>query len=147
MTPASTAKPLNGVRALIVDDEQEVCTLVTLTLESFGAKPEAVSSAKEAVERLLRHEPDERFDVLIADIAMPKEDGYALLRKIRALLPENNGNIPAVALTGYANSDHRMRALEAGFQTYLVKPVDPDELVVAIQGLIKSIDQGRIAEA
>ena len=146
-TPAGAAKPLSGVRTLIVDDEQEVRTLLTLTLESLGAKTEAVSSAKEAVERLLRQEPRERFDVLIADIVMPQEDGYTLMRKVRALSAEKGGNIPAIALTAYGATEHRMRALETGFQTCAVKPVDPDELVVAIQGLIKAIDQRRIAEA
>ena len=146
-TPAGGARPLSGVRTLIVDDEQEVRTLLTLTLESLGAKTEAVSSAKEAVERLLRQEPRERFDVLIADIVMPQEDGYTLMRKVRALSAEKGGNIPAIALTAFGATEHRMRALETGFQTCAVKPVDPDELVVAIQGLIKAIDQRRIAEA
>jgi CheY-like chemotaxis protein len=133
-------KSLKGVRALVVDDEQEVRILLTLTLEQYGANTEAVSSGKEALEALTSREPDEQFHVLICDIGMPDEDGYTVIRKVRSLPAEKGGAVPAIALTGYGSVQHRMRALEAGFQTYAVKPVDPDELVVGIKGLIRDID-------
>jgi len=136
----SSIKSLDGVRALVVDDEQEVRTLLTLTLESFGAKVEAVSCANDALAALASQELDRQFNVIISDIGMPEEDGYTLMRKIRALPVEKGGAIPAIALTAYGSIQHRMRALEAGFQTYAVKPVDPDELVVAIRSLIREVD-------
>jgi PAS domain S-box-containing protein len=133
------AKSLAGVRALIVDDEQEVRDLLALTLESYGAKVQSVSSGREALELLSAEKQSEAFDVLISDIGMPDEDGYALMRKVRALPPNKGGTIPAIALTAYGNLEHRLRALAAGFQTYAVKPVEPDELVFGIQSIIRGL--------
>jgi CheY-like chemotaxis protein len=81
------------------------------------------------------------FGRMISDIGMPDEDGYTLMQKVRAMPAVGGGAIPAIALTAYGNIEHRMRALEAGFQTYAVKPVEPNELVAAIQGLLKGFDQ------
>jgi PAS domain S-box-containing protein len=134
------AKPLNGVLALVVDDEQEVRDLLTLTLKSYGAKVQAVSSGKEALEILSAQKPGEAFDVLISDIGMPDEDGYSLIRKVRALSPDKGGTIPAIAVTAYGSFEHRMRALDAGFQTYAVKPVETDELVADILSVIRGRD-------
>jgi CheY-like chemotaxis protein len=128
---------LAGVHALVVDDQEDVRTLLTITLESYGAKVEVASSGKEALELLTRQTPADPFDVLVCDIAMPDEDGYAVLRKVRALPPDKGGDIPAIALTAYGRPEYHKRALEAGFQTYVVKPVKPDELVEVIQGVIK----------
>jgi PAS domain S-box-containing protein len=134
------AKSLAGVRALIVDDEEEARNLLTLILQNYGAEALAVSSGQEALELLARQTPDERFDVLICDIGMPKEDGYAVVRKAREAPPDKGGAIPAVALTAYGRAEDRLRALTAGFQMHVTKPVDPDELSVVILSLLKRGD-------
>jgi CheY-like chemotaxis protein len=131
---------LAGVRALIVDDEEEARMLLTLMLQNYGAVAVAVSSGKEALEQLARQTSDERFDVLICDIGMPKEDGYAVMRKARESPPDKGGAIPAVALTAYGRAEDRLRALKAGFQMHVTKPVDPDELSVVILSLLKRGD-------
>jgi PAS domain S-box-containing protein len=120
---------LADVRVLVVDDEQEVRTLLTLTLETYGAKVQAASSGKEAIELLFRQTGDEQFDVLICDIAMPDQDGYAVMRQVRALPPDKGGDIPAIALTAYGRPEYHVRILKAGFQMHAVKPVKPDELI------------------
>ena len=125
------------MNVLVVDDEEDVRTLLTLTLESYGAKARSACSGKDALELLTGERPNHRFDVLTCDIAMPDEDGYAVLGKIRALPPEKGGNIPAIALTAFGGSEYRVRALEAGFYAYAAKPVKPDELVRIIQGVVK----------
>ncbi len=78
---------------------------------------------------------DERFDVLVSDIGMPEEDGYALIRRVRALTAERGGAIPAVALTAYARSEDRMKAVMAGFQMHVTKPVEPAELLTMVASL------------
>jgi CheY-like chemotaxis protein len=128
---------LTGVHILVVDDQEDVRTLLTITLESYGAKVRVASSGKEALELLIRQTQADAFDVLVCDIAMPDEDGYAVLRNVRALSPDKGGDIPAIALTAYGRPEYHKRALEAGFHTYVVKPVKPDELVDIIQGVIK----------
>jgi CheY-like chemotaxis protein len=137
------AQPLAGVRVLIVDDEEDVRELLTLTLQGYGAEVETVGCAKEALERLSRQKPNVNFDVLICDIGMPDEDGYTLIRKVRALPAEAGGKIPAIALTAYGRAPERVRALEAGFQMHVVKPVEPDELVAVIVSLVKRFDGNR----
>jgi CheY-like chemotaxis protein len=88
-------------------------------------------SAAEALGVLRRWRPD----LLVSDISMPDEDGYALIRKIRALPPEHGGGVPALALSAYARGEDRARALSAGFQGHVSKPIEPDELVAAIRTL------------
>jgi CheY-like chemotaxis protein len=100
----------------------------------------AVSSGKDALELLARQTSHERFDVLICDIGMPKEDGYTVMRKVREAPPGEGGAIPAVALTAYGRAEDRLRALKAGFQMHVTKPVDPDELSVVILSLLKRGD-------
>ena len=90
-------------------------------------------SAREAMEQLIENPPD----VLVSDIGLPDQDGYALIRQLRALAPEAGGGIPAVALTAYATADDRARALAAGFQLYLAKPIDPDALRVSVSRLVR----------
>jgi PAS domain S-box-containing protein len=138
--PPAGAKSLAGVRALIVDDEEEARLLLTLMLQNYGAEAVAVSSGKDALELLAWQTPDERFDVLICDIGMPMEDGYAVMRKVREEPPDKGGEIPAVALTAYGRAEDRLRALKAGFQMHVTKPVDPDELSVVILSLLKRGD-------
>lgn len=119
---------LSGLRVLVVDDEFDARALVTTMLEGSGAQVLAVSSAAEALDSMESWKPD----VLIADIGMPVEDGYGLIRKVRALPHEVGGKTPAVALTAYARSDDRKRALAEGYQVHLAKPVDRIELATVI---------------
>ena len=120
---------LQGVRVLLVDDDAGARESVTAVLEQSGASVRAVESAAEAVETLEREPPD----VLLSDIAMPGMDGYAFLGQARARLP--GAQLPAAALTAYADATDRARALAAGFQAHLAKPVDPAELVAVVAQL------------
>ena len=122
---------LGGVRVLVVEDEMEARESMSLLLQRLGAEVAEAGSARQALETLDRSS----FDVLISDIAMPGEDGYALLRAIRALTPERGGRVPAVAVTAGTRPDDRRRALAEGFQAYLPKPVDMLELVRQVSAL------------
>ena len=122
---------LEGVRVLLVEDEQDTRELIRTILEGCGAQVTAVASAGAALAALEQVRPD----VLVSDIGMPGENGYELIKKIRALAPERGGKVPAVALTAYAGPKDRRRALLAGFQTHLAKPVEPDELLAVVASL------------
>ena len=131
-TEASDVPPsLEGLKVLVVDDERDGRALVATILENCGARVRAASSAQEALVALEEFAPD----VLVSDIAMPEEDGYALMRRVRALKAERGGRIPAVALTAYAREEDRMRALLAGFHIHVTKPPNPNELVAVIGSL------------
>jgi PAS domain S-box-containing protein len=134
LTP-DDAQSLEGVSVLVVDDQDEARTALIETLSEFGAQVTAAPSGKEAL-ALLSNPPDgRRPDALVLDIAMPDEDGYTLLRKIRALETakgEASDPIPAIALTAYGRSEDRLRALQAGFRMHVAKPVEPAELAVVI---------------
>ena len=95
-----------------------------MLFRSLGAQVLAVVSAREALAAL----PGFKANVMVSDIAMPCEDGYSLMRKVRALGPEHGGNIPALALTAYATGEDAKRATDAGFQSHLAKPVEASEL-------------------
>lgn len=123
---------LEGLRLLIVDDEADARELLTLVLENCGAEVTAVASAAEALDALEQAKPD----ALISDIAMPGDEGYDLIRKIRALEPERGGGISAVALTAHAGPEDRMRALSAGYQAHIPKPFEPAQLVAVIASLV-----------
>ena len=122
---------LHGLRVLVVDDEFDARALLSVMLETSGAQVLAVASTAEALDSLSSWKPD----VLIADIGMPVEDGYALIRKVRALPNDNGGGMPAIALTAYARDDDRQRALAEGYQVHLAKPVDRIELSSVIANL------------
>jgi PAS domain S-box-containing protein len=122
---------LEGVQVLLVEDEQDTRELIRTILEGCGARVTAVASAGAALAALERVKPD----VLVSDIGMPGENGHELIKKIRALGPERGGKVPAVALTAYAGPKDRRRALLAGFQTHLAKPVEPDELLAVVASL------------
>jgi PAS domain S-box-containing protein len=122
---------LDGLRVMIVDDEAEARDLLTALLTRRGAEVKACASAAEALEGVERWRPS----VLVSDIGMPDEDGYALIGRLRALGPERGGRIPAVALTAYARSEDRMRALASGFQVHVPKPIEAGELVAVIASL------------
>lgn len=125
---------LAGLNILVVEDDDDIRFFVTTILEADGATIVAVPSAAAAREILPQLQPD----ILISDIGMPDEDGYTLIRKIRALKPDMGGKVPAIALTAYGDSENRIRALEAGFQTHVSKPVDPEELVEIVANLFAS---------
>ncbi len=119
---------LDGVRVLVVDNEADARELLVMTLEGCGAQVFAAASAREALQTLQAERPD----VLVSDIGMPKEDGFDLIRMVRALPPERGGQTPAAALTAYGTPEDRARSLLAGFQTHVPKPVDPIELATVV---------------
>ncbi|MFY0540625.1 hybrid sensor histidine kinase/response regulator [Nannocystis pusilla] len=122
---------LAGLRVLIVDDERDTREMLGMLLRRCGVEVSLAASAAEAL-RLIE---SERPDVLVSDIGMPGEDGYSLLEKLRKLPRESGGNLPAVALTAYARSEDRTRALLAGFNNHVAKPVEPLELLAVIASL------------
>jgi PAS domain S-box-containing protein len=129
---------LKNARVLIVDDEADARAVLTTIIKRCGAEVMAVGSVAEAVEALDSFKPD----VLMSDIGIPGEDGYSLIRKVRSLSPEQGGKIPAVALTAYAREEDRMRALLAGYQVHVAKPVNPAELIAVLTGLAGLIERG-----
>jgi CheY-like chemotaxis protein len=122
---------LEGLRVLLVEDDEDTLQLIKAILERRGADVTAAASADEALASLERAKPD----VLLSDIGMPGGNGYELIKKIRALGPEQGGRVPAVALTAYAGPKDRRRALLAGFQVHLAKPIEPDELLAVVASL------------
>ena len=125
------APRLDGVRVLVVEDEPDARHLLAAVLQKRGAQVFMAASAAEALEVLERERPD----VLLSDIALQEEDGYSLIRRVRALPQDKGGRIPAAALTGYGRLEDRMRALSAGFQLHAAKPVEPAELVAVVASL------------
>lgn len=122
---------LKGVRVLAVDDEADTRDLIILALTRYGAEVRACTSANKGSEMIREWKPD----VIVSDIGMPGEDGYDLIRKIRALTPESGGQIPAVALTGYAGAVDESKAYAAGYQVHMTKPVVLRELAATVAKL------------
>ena len=131
--PVDTEGWLRDLSVLVVDDEADARELFSVILERAGARVTAAGSAAEALRLLLKIRPD----VLVSDIGMPGEDGYALLAKVRIHPPEEGGATPALAVTAFARSEDRRRALLGGFQMHLAKPVEPGDLVLAVGSLAK----------
>jgi len=125
-------RSLNGIRILVVDDQDDARDLLRTVLQQAGAEVRAVSSSAEAREVFPRFRPD----VLVSDIAMPREGGYELIRKIRSLGVEDGGAIPAVAVTAYAMPEDRALALAAGYDVHLAKPLVPMRLIEALARLV-----------
>lgn len=126
------SKPdLDGLLILVVDDEQDTRQLLVQSLTHYGATVITAKSAEEGLQQLIEKSPD----VLVSDIGMPDEDGYSLIKKVRALEDENQRNITAIALTAFTRAQDRMRALASGFHNHVGKPVEPDELVTVIASL------------
>ncbi len=130
---------LGGVRILVVDDEADARDLIQRALQEHHAIVSTAASAADALVLLTAERPD----VLISDIGMPEMDGYTLLRTIRARSPEQLGNIPAIALTAYARSEDRTRALRAGFLVHVAKPVEASELVASVAAVMAQVRAGR----
>jgi CheY-like chemotaxis protein len=116
---------------MLVDDDLDTLQMLTIALEQAGGEVRACASATEALDMLAGW----KADLLVSDIGMPNEDGYALIRKVRALEPELGGAMPAIALTAFAGVADRSRALSAGFQKHVSKPVEPLDLVRIIARL------------
>jgi signal transduction histidine kinase/ActR/RegA family two-component response regulator len=125
---------LAGVRVLLVDDEEDARESLRVLLERSGAEVRAVRSAAEALASLESFVPA----VLLSDIAMPEEDGYRLIRKVRALDPARGGRTPAAALTAYASREDRRNALLAGYQDHVTKPPDPQKLIALLAKLARA---------
>jgi PAS domain S-box-containing protein len=123
-TASRTTPSIAGLHVLVVDDEPDSRRTIAAILEQYGAVVTAATSAKEGLTLSAR----QSFDVLLCDIAMPEQDGYSLIRRIRSLADEKS-HIPAVALTAYGRPSEREIALAEGFDEYLKKPVEPDDLV------------------
>jgi CheY-like chemotaxis protein len=123
---------LQGLRVLVVEDEADARNLIVAVLQGYGAQTEAASSAEEGFQRLRQWHPD----ILVSDIGMPEEDGYSLLRRVRALSLGEGGKTPAIALTAYARMEDRFQALSSGFQNHVAKPVEPAELAITIASVL-----------
>jgi signal transduction histidine kinase/ActR/RegA family two-component response regulator len=130
---AKSAPSLNGLNILFVDDDENAREAVAIYLRSFGAAVVALGSAAEAMAELGEKLPD----IIISDIAMPSEDGYSFIGRVRALSVGQGGRTPAIALTAYVTKDDAKRALDAGFQAHLSKPVDAHQLGRVIALLLK----------
>jgi CheY-like chemotaxis protein len=126
---------LTGVRVLVVDDEPDSRQLIARILEACHAEVDTAASCDQAL-ALVRDGPP---DVLISDIGMPDRDGYELIRAIRALPADRGGNVRAAALSAFARSEDRRRAMLAGFQTHVAKPVEPPELLAVVASLANRI--------
>jgi DNA-binding response OmpR family regulator len=127
---------LAGVRILVVEDDVDALDLLTIDLAQHGAKVRGIDSAAEAL-KLLESEP---FDLLISDIGMADTDGYNLIKQVRHQENGKSEHIPAIALTAYARTQDRIRAIAAGYNTHVAKPVEIRELVTVVKCLT-----GRIA--
>jgi PAS domain S-box-containing protein len=126
-------RSLEGLRVLVVDDEPDARELVKRILEKSEAEVQAVGSAKSAIEAFAGFRPH----VLVSDIGMPEQDGYDLIRSIRSLQPECGGDTPAVALTAFTRLEDQKRAINAGFQRHVGKPIEPDSLVALVADLAR----------
>ncbi|MCL2778883.1 MAG: response regulator [Polyangiaceae bacterium] len=129
--PRGSKRSLEGVVVLAVDDDDDARELLLTLLEQRHATVFVASNARDAFALFKAGQPH----VIVSDIAMPNEDGYALIRRIRALSESNGGRTPAIAVTAYAGTSHRALALDAGFDLHVPKPVDLDALVEAILSL------------
>jgi len=132
---------LAGATILFVDDQPDARELVDTLLSRHGARVVAVDTAAQALRAIKSVVPD----VLISDIGLPDEDGYALMRRVRALDPSKGGAVPAIALTSYVSAEDARRAKDEGFQLHLAKPVEPDELVALVSSLL--MGRGEPAQA
>jgi PAS domain S-box-containing protein len=123
---------LQGVRVLAVEDDPDTLEMLKFVLAESGAEVRTAASTSEALSTLERWHPN----ALISDLAMPDEDGYDLIAKLRARGPEQGGDVPAAALSAYTTEEDRTRARAAGYQMHVSKPVDPEQLIAAVASLV-----------
>jgi CheY-like chemotaxis protein len=131
--PLEKLADLRGVKVLAVDDDADALGLLRDVLQASGAHVTTASSAATAMDELGKFTPD----VIVADIGMPDVDGFELIRTIRASADARVRDIPAAALTAFARSEDRTKALQTGFEMHLAKPVDPGELVASVATLVR----------
>jgi CheY-like chemotaxis protein len=133
-SPTQRPRPVNGATILLVDDEQDAREALQLILQQNGMTVATAGSAREGFELIERLRPD----ILLTDIAMPGEDGLSLMRRVRRLPPSSGGLIPAAAVSAYAGASDRRKALLAGFQYHVAKPVDPVHLLAVIASMLRT---------
>lgn len=126
---------LKALKALVVDDRIDSCDLVRFILEAQEMDVACATSVNEALEIYKSFQPD----ILIADITMPLVDGYELIRQIRMLSPEEGGQVPAIAVTAHVTGNAKLQAMKAGYQAFITKPLDMDELIAAVTELLTLI--------
>jgi CheY-like chemotaxis protein len=124
---------LDGIRVLVVDDEADTREIMSHALQGCGAEVTLAASARDAL-AILEHAD---MDVLLADIAMPEEDGYSLIKKVRTLSSSRVASIPAAAVTAHARDEERRQALAAGYHLHLAKPFEPAQLAQAVERLVR----------
>jgi ATP-binding cassette subfamily B protein len=137
--PPGGTRPLDNLFVMAIDDQEEARDALEAVLGASGARVQVASSGAEALKRLSHAQTNQWPQVLLCDIVLADEDGYEVLRRLRALKAERNlspeSYLPAVALTGYAEVEDRLRVQQAGFQAHLSKPVSPDRLIIEIRKL------------
>jgi len=139
----TAAHSLEGLRVLVIENEPDSRDLFTLLLQERGAHVTAAASAGEALALL-----DTRtVDVIVADIGLPDEDGYAFIRRVRAREDGGPRDVPALALTAYARAEDRDRALASGYQMHVAKPVEPDQFIAAVASLARHARTARSSDA
>ena len=127
---------LAGLRILIIDDDEDTRDLIKTMIEQYGAESRRAGTIAEALTAVEEWKPS----ILLSDIGLAGEDGYDLIRRVRALSPDRGGDTPAVAVTAYASGEDRRRALDAGFQSHITKPVDQIELIDTLVRLSSTVD-------
>lgn len=123
---------LSGARVLVVDDEKDTRDIVEMLILAHGAETRSASCAADGLAGIRTFRPN----ALVSDLAMPGEDGYAFIRKVRALPTSQGGSVPAIALSAHVYSDHLDRALASGFDAFLPKPVRPRALLDYLRALL-----------
>ncbi len=131
---------LRGLKLLVVDDELDTCEMISAAFEQCGSRVTTATSASQALSQMAEYKPD----ILIADINMPQMDGYQLIQLIREREPENQGRIPAIALTALARIEDRGKALAAGYQMHVAKPVELNELYAVVSSLASVVARNKL---
>lgn len=145
-SPSAEQMPLKGLKILVVEDDADSREVLQLFLEQSGAAVVTATNARSAI-RMLTNGSDRLPDAIISDLAMPEEDGYSMMKRIRAMSKESGGQIPALALSAFATAESKARAAEAGFQSYSTKPFEPEVLVNEVFELYRRFSGGSAVPA
>ncbi|WP_339375774.1 response regulator [Calothrix sp. NIES-2098] len=140
--PQRTLLSIDGLRLLVVDDNDDARSLVTFILKEYQVQVQTARTVDEAIEIIQDWKPD----VLISDISMPGKDGYSLINWIRNQEAKQGGFLPAIALTGYVYPEYRIKAIDAGFEEVISKPFHPDGLIATIAKLVQKSNAQRIVK-